>query len=437
MQRTLLILVLALGTSLPTACFAQDREAKVRADRAQLASDDTWIYNDLEEGFFEAKRSGKPLFVVLRCIPCEACSQFDKQLLSADNEVRDLLESFVCVRIINANGLDLELFQFDYDQSFHAFFLGDDKTIYGRFGTRSDRPEEQDMTMAGLREAMLGALDLHEKRDTVRGALAAKRGPKPLAPTPEQLPSLKGKYTSKIDYEGKVVQSCIHCHQVREAERIAYRSMGEIPEQSLFAFPLPEVVGLRMDPAHKATVRKVNSDSIASAAGIKAGDEIESLSGQPLLSIADLQWVLHNADAEDELPATIRRGKQELKLALELPAGWRKESDLSWRATTWDLRRMATGGLVLETVEHEIPPDVEEEDPRTLRVKYVGEYGEHAAAKRAGFQRGDVFLSLDGGRVPPTESLFLEQMLKKPVGSKIGVTVLRGSEKLKLTLPIQ
>src|SRR5215213_10127659 len=105
-------------------CFAQDREAKVRADRIRLADDDTWIYNDLEEGFREAKRTGKPLFVVLRCIPCEACSQFDKRLLSSDSEVRDLFDRFVCVRIINANGLDLSLFQFDYDQSFHAFFLG-------------------------------------------------------------------------------------------------------------------------------------------------------------------------------------------------------------------------------------------------------------------------------------------------------------------------
>ena len=41
----------------------------VRKDLSDLRDDPTWTYNDLEAGFAEAKRSGKPLFVVLRCIP--------------------------------------------------------------------------------------------------------------------------------------------------------------------------------------------------------------------------------------------------------------------------------------------------------------------------------------------------------------------------------
>jgi hypothetical protein len=415
--------------------FTQEREAKVRADRARLENDKTWIYNDLDEGFAEAKRTGKPLFVVLRCIPCEACSQFDKRLLAADNEVRDLFDRFVCVRIVSANGLDLSLFQFDYDQSFHAFFLSADKTIYGRFGTRSARPEQEDMTMAGLREAMLAALELHENRDAVADSLAGKRGSTPLVATPEEYPSLKGKYRSTIDYEGQVVQSCIHCHQVREAERIVYHNQGQIPERSLFPYPLPEVIGLGMDPAHKATVTKVESETIAARAGVQAGDEIESLQGQPILSIADLQWVLHNSGSMDELTATVRRDGKSVELTFALPEGWRKQGDLSWRATSWDLRRMAAGGMVLETVERDIPVDDGAE--RTLRVKYLGEYGEHAAGKQAGFQRGDVLISVDGIPVPPTEGLFFEQVLQKPKGAKFNVGVLRGTDKLVFMLPVQ
>ncbi|MCZ6806320.1 MAG: hypothetical protein O7F08_05160 [Deltaproteobacteria bacterium] len=34
---------------------------------------------------------------------------------------------------------------------------------------------------------------------------------------------------------------------------------------------------------------------IANAAGFKVGDRIVSLKGQPILSTADIQWVLHNA----------------------------------------------------------------------------------------------------------------------------------------------
>ena len=29
----------------------------------------TWIYDDLDAGYAEAKKSGKPLMVVIRCVP--------------------------------------------------------------------------------------------------------------------------------------------------------------------------------------------------------------------------------------------------------------------------------------------------------------------------------------------------------------------------------
>ena len=47
----------------------QTRDEMVRKDRADLEGDPVWTYNDLDAGLAEAKRSGKPLFVVLRCIP--------------------------------------------------------------------------------------------------------------------------------------------------------------------------------------------------------------------------------------------------------------------------------------------------------------------------------------------------------------------------------
>src|SRR5262249_11070936 len=143
--------------SFPSAS-AQDRETKVRGDREAFKSDDVWIYNDLDAAFAEAKKSNRPLMVVFRCIPCEACSRFDKELLARRAEVKDLLGKFVCCRVVQGNHLDLSLFQFDYDQSFHTMFLNADRTIYGRYGTRSQRKEEEDMTIAGLRAAMQAVL---------------------------------------------------------------------------------------------------------------------------------------------------------------------------------------------------------------------------------------------------------------------------------------
>jgi hypothetical protein len=48
---------------------AEDRREKVLKDRTEVQSIPQWIYNDLSKGVAEATRSGKPMLIVLRCIP--------------------------------------------------------------------------------------------------------------------------------------------------------------------------------------------------------------------------------------------------------------------------------------------------------------------------------------------------------------------------------
>ena len=59
-------LVLAL---VATASAQNQRETVVRADKRQLASDASWIYNDFAQGVASAQATGKPLLVLIRCIP--------------------------------------------------------------------------------------------------------------------------------------------------------------------------------------------------------------------------------------------------------------------------------------------------------------------------------------------------------------------------------
>ena len=78
------------------------------------------------------------------------------------------------------------------------------------------------------------------------------------------------------------------------------------------------------------------------------------------------------------------------------------------------------------------------DDALGLRVKYVGEYGEHAVAKKAGFKKDDVLVSVDRQTSHLTESeLFRFLLQNKMPGEKISVTVLRGSERMNLELPMQ
>ena len=104
-MRTLPILLGLVLLSSPL--LAQDRDTKVRNDRKAFGASKDWIYNDLGEGVRAAKEAGKPLLVVFRCIPCEACQEFDDDVARRDPIIRDLLDEFVCVRIVQANTIDL------------------------------------------------------------------------------------------------------------------------------------------------------------------------------------------------------------------------------------------------------------------------------------------------------------------------------------------
>lgn len=420
---------------------AQEREKKVRNDRQSVEEAGYWIYNDLPRGIAEAKKTGKPLVVAIRCIPCEACAQLDAQIVDRDPAVRKLLDQFVCVRIVHANGLDLALFQYDYDQSFAAFMLNSDGTIYGRFGTRSHETESaRDVSVEGFVQALAGALELHRQFPGNKAALQAKRGPAPPFAVPEESPSLKGRYGSALDYQGNVVKSCIHCHQVGEALRLVYREAGKpVPDQVLFPYPLPDLVGLTLDPTARARVAGVSPGSSAAKDGYRPGDELLVLAGQPLLSIADVQWVLHNAGDSGSLPAEVLRDGKRIELPLTLPSGWRRNGNISWRATSWDLRKMTTGGMRLD----DLPPDARRaaglgEDVLALRARHVGEYGAHAAAKNAGFLKGDILVEIDGSSRRLSESQMMAGLVnsRRP-GDKIPVVVLRDDKRIRLELPMQ
>ncbi len=421
---------------------AQTRDEMVQNDRQKITEEGFWIYNDIPEAFKRAKQTGKPVLVVLRCIPCHECVKLDDNLVDNDPVIRPLLKEFVCVRQVSTNGLDLSLFQYDTDQSFAVFILNADGTIYGRFGTRSHRTDWLgDVSLEGLAEALKGGLALHRDYPANRSRISGKRGGKPEFASPEKYPSLKDKFTDRLNYEGSVSKSCIHCHQIGDAQRAYYWNAGNrIPENILFPYPHPKTLGLILDPKKKATVSSVNPGSIAANSGLRAGDIIESIGGQTPLSIADVQWVLHQTSGdENSIPISVMRNDRPVNLALKLPAGWRRGGDLSWRVTSWAYRRMLTGGMKLS----DLPEENREElrlapNKMSLLVQHVGQYGAHAAAKRAGLRKGDILVSYAGHDDLQTESqLFAHALNHHRPGDRITVEVLREGRKKEFVIPVQ
>lgn len=417
----------------------KDREGAVRGDKARLEGAERWNYEDIEGGFRQAREAGKPLLVVLRCIPCLACAGLDAGVLD-EGELAPLLDRFVCVRAINANALDLKKFQFDYDLSFSIMMFHADGTVLARFGSwdHQKNPEERDT--AGLKRALEEALELHGRYPGNRASLAGKQGgPVPYA-TPIEFPSLAGKYQSKLDWNGKVVASCVHCHMVGDAFRAQYRSQNlAIPEEWIFPHPSLAALGARLTGEGSAQVAAVTPDSPAAKSGLKAGDWVIEAGGQRLVSAADLSWALHRAPATGSWPVSVRRGEDRIETRLDLASGWRGQSDISRRVGTWPMRAMALGGLQLEDlaatarVERGLPPD-----GMALRVVHAGEYGEHAAAKNAGFRKDDVIVQVGDWRDRLTESALIGRLLRdhRP-GERLKSVVWRGSDRVELSLPQQ
>ena len=430
----------AFGTLLLHAESVKDREGAVRQDRAKLEHDDRWIYDNFQRGFEEAKRTGKPLLVVLRCVPCLACMGIDAQVLLEEKEMAKLLDQFVCVRLINANALDLSIFQFDYDLSFTTMFFNGDGTVYGRYGSWKHQKNSQESATAGYKKALEAALGIHRGYPANKAALATKQGlPTPFK-TPTEIPSLAVRYKPELDWEGKVVGSCVHCHMIGSAYQTWYREKREpMPEQWLHPWPEPETVGLTLASEEIATVTAVAPGTPAASAGVLVGDEITSINGEPLVSIADLSWALHRSSSVSSLLLDVKRGGEAKSLKMDLPAGWRRKSDVTLRASIWPMRGMALGGLRIEPL-----PQTERQglglsgDDLALRVLNVGQYGMHAAARKTGFQKDDVVIEVDGLSNAMTECQIIDHLLETHFpGDKVKVVVLRGQARKEFQLPMQ
>ena len=157
-----------------------------------------------------------------------------------EKELARWMNQFVRVRLIQCNSVDLNLFHFDYDLTFAAFFLNADKTLYGRYGTRSSHDEaEKDVSIEGFAKAMEKALALHRAYPGNRTALEGKKLPYSEFAIPQDYPHLEGRFQPWLDFEGKVAASCIHCHMVRDADRRYRRHQGSPLGDKANPWPMP------------------------------------------------------------------------------------------------------------------------------------------------------------------------------------------------------
>jgi hypothetical protein len=339
--------------------------------------------------------------------------------------LEELLAKFVCVRVVQMEGADLRLFQFDYDQSWTAFFLNADKTIYGRYGTRKtfSCDEGVDVSVEGFEKALEGALEIHAGYPANKASLAGKHGPPPHAREIRSFPLFKSRFAEAPP------KGCAHCHYVWEALRSVPRERRRpLPDHLMWPYPMPDRVGLILDLDEMATVKKVTKGSAAARAGFAPKDRIVRFEGQPMLSIADVQWVLHHAKTPCDLTAEVERGGEMLTLRLHLAEGWRRGEDITWRPSTAPMRPFRW-----EKASPEERSYLKVADGK-LCVRVTG-VPKARAGQKAGLRVDDYIVGIDGKTEEITENEWLEYLYHEKVkGERIALAVIHDGRRKRLLM---
>jgi S1-C subfamily serine protease len=302
-------------------------------------------------------------------------------------------------------GVDLSIFQFNWNTTLSIVFLDADGTIWARFQPR----EQTSASVEGLIRTMERVLQAHAKGD--REPFKAKRGDPLPWPTAETMPDLIARMKGF-----SAPKNCIHCHHVWAGYIRSLVGEGKtLDATTVYNYPAPPSLGFTMDASDGTKIRSVAPGSAAEKAGLEAGDTIERAAGQPIFSIADLDWVLHRAPESGELVLETARGRKVVPLA----QGWRRGG-----------RRGLFGvfglGMTLQAVEGE---------SLSLRVTKVQDQG---SAKEAGFRVGDVIVAVEGKSDPlAVDELQALVWTKYPRGSKLKFAVLRGGERLELVFEVK
>ncbi len=357
-----------------------------------------------------------------------ACKSIDGQVaVPADEELQGLLSKFVCVRLVQMWGLDLNRFQFDESMTWAVFLMNGDGTIYARYGSRAGVKElsTRDVSVESFKLTLQAALRLHDDyakdKEGVGRALAGKIGPKREYATVESMPALKsrGNFSERFAAPGRPKAACIHCHMVPNHEILSLRAEGKpIPDRAFRPYPAPDEVGLTIDPKSLATV------SAATASGFRKGGRIAKMKGQPILSIADIQWVLHNAGAAETIEVEVEREGRAEALKLALAEGWRTRMG-EWRFFLLGVQNQVAG--------FNARPSAPESGKLALRVGRV-----ERSAANAGLKQGDVIVSVDGRDAAMDSGGFTAYVAReKKKGETLKLGVRRGEETLELEVPVR
>ncbi len=339
------------------------------------------------------------------------------------------------------NGVDLARFDFDYDTTWHAFFLDADLNIYSRYGGRDEESSDGRLSTESLVTTMREVLAVHERRQKRVSNVPLPAGETPVgdgdpdidfhpAPgrrtTPEDIPLLKANH-----------QGCVHCHQVREYRLLQAFHDKTFARNDLFVYPLPENIGLRFDRRHGHKIESVTPDSPSAKSGLLAGDLVTRLGNVPVHSEQDVRWALHKMAAGAQPWVTVDRAaagsaqRQTVRVQLRLSGNWRG-TELGWRKSLRSVP-LAMGFLAYDLGREERRSAMLPDDRLFIKVVSIRGPG---LATNLGLEKGDLITALEGGRHDRSFEDFKSDLLRRYLpGDSVRLTVLRNDKSVDLEGP--
>jgi serine protease Do len=323
----------------------------------------------------------------------------------------------VLLRLTSMRRVDLDLFDFDYDLTWMAFFLSAEEKVYGRYGGRDAESPDSRVSLPGLRRALEAALAAH-RRD----------GPGQPRPRDREANTVDRLAAAKRLPD----KACVHCHQVYDFRREEMQKAGKWRKEALWVYPQPENVGLTLDVDDGHLISKVADGSAAARLGLRAGDRITRVGEVPAVSFADVQYGLHRAPPSgDVVVAWLRDGREQMG-RLALAEGWRT-TDISWR---WSLR-----GLDPSPWVHGEDLTAEEKKALKLGAKRLAlRHGPYVSdpATRAGIRQNDVIVGVDGKELEMTGRQFGAFIrLNYKVGDRLTYNLLREGKRVDATVTLE
>jgi hypothetical protein len=430
---TRLHMTLAVVLAISSVSFAERGKVPQGLKDFHAEGTDLWIYNDIKKAMAEAKKQNKPIFVTFRCVPCHACKSFDAEVAKGSKRVADIAkEHFISVRQVEMKDVDLNLFQFDYDLNWAAMFINAEGVVYARYGTQSAEGPDAYNSIESLAKTMNRVVELHKAYPKNKDELTGKRGKDKPYSTALEMPGL----LRKDKFRGTTSrQNCIHCHNIHDAEQYTAQKNKTFTFDMMYRYPLPENIGLRMDRDEGTMIK--STETVARRAGLRPRDVITHVGGQRIVSIADMQWVLHNlSDNNTKVDLQVKRGSKSSTHAIQLAKGWKK-TDFSWRGSMWSVKpRPGFWAPLLK--EDELRKRRLPTNRKITHVKWINTGSpEGRSAKNAGLRHGDVIIGVGNKAYDMTPREFnLHLRLNYRVGDKLPLTVLRGGKKMQITIPL-